>query len=418
MGYVEPQKQVFMLPEQTISLLKRTLWLVGMSALLFAAYWSVRLAVADYFYRENTISSLSRAVALAGGDAEYHALLAEHLEGIGTDPDPQFLIAASLSPEDSRYWIRLGFSAESKGDYRAAERYLLQAASVNRKFDPAWALMNFYFRRGEADQFWRWADKALAMSYGDLSAIYRLFWSMSTDARLIRSHVPAKPQALASYLSFLEAENRGEAATETSRALAEIAGLEQVPILLDYCDRSLDSHADSAVAVWDTLCLRKLLPLRALEPAQGRIIGDPEFTRFPRREAFDWLAIRNDEIAIGTADDSHGIHVRLSGNEPEDCVLMETTAPVRPGTRYRIIFDVKYDPDAVLEGVAWQVFAPGRAGGALAASDFAKGGNAAPLEFACMASPVRLRLTYRRPVGTIRAKGGFTILSVRSEIAP
>ncbi len=253
MGYVEPQKQVFMLPEQTISLLKRTLWLVGMSALLFAAYWSVRLAVADYFYRENTISSLSRAVALAGGDAEYHALLAEHLEGIGTDPDPQFLIAASLSPEDSRYWIRLGFSAESKGDYRAAERYLLQAASVNRKFDPAWALMNFYFRRGEADQFWRWADKALAMSYGDLSAIYRLFWSMSTDARLIRSHVPAKPQALASYLSFLEAENRGEAATETSRALAEIAGLEQVPILLDYCDRSLDSHADSAVAVWDTL---------------------------------------------------------------------------------------------------------------------------------------------------------------------
>lgn len=406
-------------------LLKRTIWLTGSGVLAFASYWSVRLAVADFYYREDTISSLSRAVDLAQGDAEYRALFAEHLEGAGTDPDPLFRSAAALSPQDSRYWIRLGFSAESKGMYNKAEQYLLQAASVNRKFDPAWALMNFYFRRGQTDQFWIWADRAMAMSYGDLSGLYRLFWSMSDDAKLIRSHVPSKPVALAAYLQFLESAQPGTnlaaAAAGAARDLADIAGPEQTPYLLAYCSRALDpntrlSDETAATTVWNTLSRRRLLPVPLLDPSKGVVIGDPEFTLYSGPGGFAWHTLSNDEIAIDAAYDSHGVHISFSGQEPQEVVLLETVAPVAVGVRYRILCDVEYDQSAGIAGLAWEITTAALPERVSAAAPVTPEGCA--LEFNSAVSPVLLRLHYRRPTGSTLGRGGLTVRSVRSEVAP
>ncbi|MDP9170591.1 MAG: hypothetical protein M3N54_08245, partial [Acidobacteriota bacterium] len=119
----------------------RILALLAAAALAFAVWESVHLAWADYLYRENTLESVKRAVALETGNAAYHELLGEHLEGLGADPTAHFNSAAKLSPTNALYWIRLSFFHEVQGDYPLAERELLRADKVNRKFGPAWALM-------------------------------------------------------------------------------------------------------------------------------------------------------------------------------------------------------------------------------------------------------------------------------------
>jgi len=61
-----------------------------------------------------------------------------------------------------------------EGRLQEAERCLLEAARRSRKYEPRWALTNFYFRRGRAEEFRRWAGEAVKISYGDLTPLFDL----------------------------------------------------------------------------------------------------------------------------------------------------------------------------------------------------------------------------------------------------
>ncbi len=359
-------------------------------------------------------------MALAGGDAEYHALYAEHLEGTGADPDPQFLLAASLSPLDARYWIRLGFSAEAKGNYSAAERYLLKAASVNSQFDPPWALMNFYFRRGNSDQFWYWADKAIKTSYGDISAIHRLLWDVSSDPDLVLSHIPRDRAHLNSYLYFLEINGHGNVAGPVAARLALESNSNDVPILQHYCQEAAASRPESALSVWNSLCARRLLQGDRIDVQNATIIGDPSFRMFRDGEGFGWH-FQNVEGLVTTALASGaGVHVALSGSQPEDFIVAEAVLPpLETGIRYRIQVQAMADPGSALAGLGWQILTIPDARVIADQAAWTRFSASPVIEFrAATAAPLRLRLQYRRPLGSTRARGGLTISSVRSGLVP
>ena len=55
-----------------------------------------------------------------------------------------------------------------------AERWLLDAARVDRQYEPRWTLANFYFRQQKMDDFWKWMRAALEVSYGDRVAAFDL----------------------------------------------------------------------------------------------------------------------------------------------------------------------------------------------------------------------------------------------------
>ncbi len=146
----------------------RLLWLLPLPFLAVAAWETARLAQADFFSRQNTTDSLREAVQLDPGNADFRELFAEQLAEDGLDPNPELRAAVSLSPLNSHWWDRLGFQAESERDYPAAERDLMQAVRVDQTFGPRWSLMNYYFRRGDPQEFWRWTKASLEMSFGDL----------------------------------------------------------------------------------------------------------------------------------------------------------------------------------------------------------------------------------------------------------
>ncbi|MGH9660030.1 MAG: hypothetical protein ACRD96_15890, partial [Bryobacteraceae bacterium] len=182
------------------------------AALAFATYWSLRLAAADHYVRRNTLDDQAAAVRLDPHNAEQRARLAEHQAAAGLDPKPSLEAAARLNPRDSSIPIRLGLRAEFEGDFARAERHLLEAARVDRLFDPRSTLMNFYFRRARGDAFWHWAREAFAVGYGDRAPLFRLCWRMTTDADLIAGVLPAQLSVRLEYLRFLLAERRLAAA--------------------------------------------------------------------------------------------------------------------------------------------------------------------------------------------------------------
>src|SRR5215471_4555346 len=127
---------------------------LAIMALAIGGYFSARLAWADWRFRANTYASVRRAVELDPGNARYHAWLAEFEEYEGRDPAAELAIAASLNPNDSSIWIRLGLRAESQRDFAQAEQFLVKAAGIDKLYAPRWALANYYARRGDAEQMW------------------------------------------------------------------------------------------------------------------------------------------------------------------------------------------------------------------------------------------------------------------------
>ena len=91
-----------------------------------------------------------------------------------------------------------------------AERWLLEAARVDRQFEPRWTLANFYFRQQKMDEFWKWMRAALEVSYGDRDAAFDLCWSAAPDAATILARaIPERHAVLAAFVgTWWEAAGR------------------------------------------------------------------------------------------------------------------------------------------------------------------------------------------------------------------
>jgi hypothetical protein len=380
------------------------------------SYWSIQAAVADSLYRRNTPESLQASVALAPGNALSHRMLAEHIEGLGRDPDAEFTAAANLSPRDSQFWIRLGFRAEVEGNNPLAEKYLMRAVAVDRMFNPRWALMNYYFRRGYPDSFWLWSERALEMSFGDTTPLFRLWWEQTQDEDVIEKHLTENHDIRVKYLSFLAANNRLDRADKLARELAQFVDPPDVPILVNYCEREATANSPSAVAVWNTLSARKLIPYPPLDPAKGAIVTNGDFSIQSLPQGFDWRFPPLDGVSITPAADSPGIVLKMSGSEPEDCTPLLETIPVVPGARYRISWEYQLPDTEGITGLRWEITG---AAGQSPELNQQGGWKTGQLVFESGAgSSVNLMLHYKRPFAATRAEGSVTIRHVTGEIVP
>src|SRR6476646_4454144 len=101
--------------------------IVGMLLLgtLAGAGWcSVRLARADFFFRQQSAEQVERAIELNPSNSEYLALRALQLEYDGVDSTALLERIGKANPLDSASRIRLGLAAEIRGDQASAEHWL------------------------------------------------------------------------------------------------------------------------------------------------------------------------------------------------------------------------------------------------------------------------------------------------------
>ena len=402
-------------------LLRRLACLAALPLSAAAIYATIRLAIADSGYRANTTESLTRAVRIEPANAEYHELLAEHLEGENQNDDSDRESAARLSPLDSRFWIDLGVRAEANNDPAQAENLYLHAAAIDRMFVPRWTLMNFYFRRQDSAKFWLWTQRALEMGYDDLTAAYRLCWRMTTDPHQIERVLPASDEVRRNYLFFLVATLRFQALSPLDRQVASAATAANYHPLLDYCERVMIPNPNSAMAVWNTLCQKRLIPFAPLDPATGKVVTNRDFSVLPTERGFDWRIPVVDGATVSVRNESPGLTVQLSGDQPEDCVLAQQYIPLNPGRNYKLSFQYSSAAAVDSSGLTWQIVdaltnTPLAQSGALKIDGAAGSGQ---LAFnAGSDSVATLILRYHREPGTVRHEESALIRNVGIEAQP
>ncbi len=128
--------------------------------------------------------------------------------------------AVSLNPRLSAAWIQLGLDAESDGNLPEAETDLLRAARIDRLYLPAWTLTNFYFRRGDAEKFWPWAQRAAALTFDDYRPLLRLAGALETSPREVATRLGGGAPLLRAYLDLLIGAGRFDSAQEIAHLLA------------------------------------------------------------------------------------------------------------------------------------------------------------------------------------------------------
>ncbi len=323
---------------------------------------------------------------------------------LGLPAFPLLLAAAFWAPpmDSTRYdswrWIESGLDHERLGDFSAAERDLLEAADVDRQFEPRWTLAGYYFRRNNPDAFWRWTSAALAVGRHDLGALFDLCWKMPDGSvTLWTSALPDSKPIWNEYLYYLISTGKWPAAATTAERIAKVAESGDRSLLTNYCDLALE-HKDSAGAgaVWIDLRKRGLIPF-----PPGPLLTNGDFRSAPSGHGFDWRLLPN---SLAHPFQPGEVSFRLNGFEPDREVLLEQPLALDPRLEYDLRFDYKAEGLEPNSGIHW--VAGGHASTPLSSADWIH------KEFEFSGVAPSLSLVYERSSGSRPAEGTFAVRNV------
>ena len=384
-----------------------------------AATKSIRVGYADLLFSRGDRYSVAAAVQLDPARALYRVGLGDLVDRAGGDSRPALREAAALKPDDADIMIRLGLREEAHGQVEEAERRLLSAVRVSRKYDGPWALANFYYRRGEVERFWRWAREGLAVSYGDRTSMFRLCWSVAPDPEVVRERaIPERREVQLAWMRFLLRQQRHDAAGAVATTLVRGAMGGEVNRFVAATDAFLRAgRVATALAVWNTLSESALIRRNRLETTAGDVVSNGDFNARSFEKAFDWRAPRTDAVFVTQAPGAWT--VSLTGRQPERCTILNQTVPVVGGRTYR--FGCRYratrggpKQQASRSGLRWRV--QERNGKLLAESVplAMDGPGEAGFEFAPPEGleAVHLFLVYERASGAVRTEGTLILEQV------
>ncbi|MGH9559230.1 MAG: hypothetical protein ACRD30_08310 [Bryobacteraceae bacterium] len=369
---------------------------VAAVVLMAAGWFSIRLARADAAFRTHDPASVARAIELAHGNAEYLQFEALQRDYNGGDPSPLLQRAAALDPLASEPRIRLGLNAEIRGNFTDAEKWLLDAASIDRQFEPRWTLANFYFRRGNQAEFWRWIRRALEVSHGDRIPAFDLCWRMDPDAREIFSRaIPDLHDPVAAYLEYLLETHRGEQAGPVALKLAAYRSDVDRLAILQTCDRLIEArNPTEAAAVW-----------QAMGYSPGGAIFNGNFAQKSSGHGFDWRLPAPPGVSYIWIDSPRtALRIALNGQQPEACDLASEVVRLEPGKRYLLRWRSQASDLESPTGIEWRIVDR--------RAEVSSGDQQGEFGFTADSELETVALHYQRPIGEARAKGSIQMADI------
>jgi len=323
--------------------------------------------------------------------------------------------ATELDPLNSANWIRRGVRAEFAGDPEAAEKLYLEAGRVSQLFGPRAMLMNFYFRQGDQEQFWKWARAAFAVSYGNLDGTFLLCWQVAPDAKVILDRAMLKnPATLVQFLDFAVRQAGVTAARPVADGLVSQADGTSAPALLDYCEELIRAkRVADAHDIWLGLAHRGLLAGAAAGAAQN-LIGDAGFQARPLQRGFGWRTISSPEVTLIPGGKPGEMGIAFSGNQPEEAEVLSQIVALPGSTWYRFSAEQRTSQHSD-PGLSWEI-EDLEAGRCLARLPVVESADWTSLSarFEASRTPfIRLSLRYQRQPGTVRYEGEVLIRQLR-----
>lgn len=391
----------------------------------FAVWKSAQLARADLAWSDGTTAGLHRAVEILPHSADMAARLVLRRVDDGEDgPDLDHALSAAsqLNPLNAELLMVRALRLEQAGDQARAHQLLIEAAKVDHQFKPAWTLANFSLRSGLMEEFWPMIRRCLELEpFGfEPNAVFDLAWRVASDAKQIQVLIPSRSPKTLRYLSYLSASGRTEAA------------IALWPAALESIDRSLKGdvalaqefpgflvnkgQVPAALRAWNQLVDRSVLRSGRIEPANGTLLADPEFSFDRNAGVFSWQV--PDANGVFPAPDYSALRFELDGNQNQSLVLAQTTALVLPGRKHKLSWKadgtrLNLASDA---GFALQVLGTdGRALVECPALLDNHGAGSCLYTAKAQDQTVRVALNYTRAQGTTRAAGTLELSSVKLE---
>ena len=335
--------------------------------------------------------------------------------------------AIGVSPSDDSLRLRLGLRAEAEGKFAEAERELLHAAQLSRKYAPRWTLANFYYRHGNAEQFWRWTREALAISYGDRRPLFDLCWSLNENpGEILESAIPARRAVQLDFAAYIF--DKGDVSSEALLVdLARNAEKSESGYFLHHVNRLLEGwRFPTGLTIWNSLCSRGLIPYAALKPGEARVLTNGRFSEPSLGQGFDWRipevpGVFTSPIRAQGAK-VQGWNVWLTGAQPEQCELLSQFVPIEPGNTLRV--NLRYwlrPPPSGLRsgrtGIFWAIVDKNRK--QIAGAELIASGDVREDSFASLLGGsemgARLILHYQRPAGSPRMETEIRLQAVSIE---
>jgi hypothetical protein len=368
--------------------------------------WSSwKFARADYLFHQDTEESVRSAVRLVPDGWEYYMRLAqfdrEHTQELLTT-------ALRLNRYDAQADIELGLQYEADGDFPRAERLLLDAYDVDHTYLPRWSLANYYLRRDNLPAFWAWARSAANMPADEVRPLFELCWRVSPDPAIITGEIlNQNPELIRQYIGFLLAKDQLSAVANVAPRLVRNGDAESdLPQLLSVVNRLVAvNDADAANALWHLLMERHWVV------ADSRVPNNADFERDPLPVSFDWSL--PEYPGLHSWPGSSGLETEFTGSQPEDCTVAEQVMALTPGN-YTMKFSYRTSGIPPGTGIHWQI-ADTMSNTVLAESADLSSDAMKSSEMAFSVPPgtslLRLRLAYRRALGTPRISGMLVVAS-------
>ena len=375
--------------------------------------WSSwEFARADYLFQKDTEKSVRAAINLVPDGWEYYMRLAQFDRAHARE-----LLATSLclNRYDAQADIELGLQYEAEGDFARAEKLLLDAYEVDHTYLPRWSLANYYFRQDNMPAFWAWAHSAAQMPADEMGPLFELCWRVSPDPEIItRAILNEKPELIRQYINFLLAKDQPHAVNIVAPRLVR-SGVPETdrPLLFSVVNRLIAANdAPAAKVLWHSLIEQHWVV------ADTTVPNNADFAREPLPVSFDWAL--PEYAGLHSWPGPSGLETEFTGSQPENCTIAEQAVALTPGN-YTMAY--AYHTSNILPdtGIRWQIV-DAKSNTVLADSSDLSSDTLKHSALAFSVPPdislLRLRLAYRRALGTPRISGMLVVLSTQIQGHP
>ena len=382
------------------------------SACSIAVFCCWKMARADYLFRKDTAESVRSAIRLSPDEPEYYMRLSQLDGGHARE---LLESAVRLDRYNAQADIELGLRYEADEDYDRAEKLLLAAYEVDHTYLPRWSLANFYFRRDNMPKFWTWARSAAQMPSDNIGPLFELCWRVSPDPDQIAGRIlNDNPELIRQYLSFLLKKQQLAAAVAVSPTLVRYSNAEtDGSLLLSMVNRLVASEDGKAANVlWRLLVDNRWVVADTTVPNNGK------FARDPLPVSFDWSLPSNS--GLHSWPGPSGLETEFTGTQPENCIIAEQAMVLKPGS-YLMEYSFRTADIGPGTGLTWQIAAANSDTPLAVSGDLSSDAlKQEKLEFSVPpgALLLRLRLNYKRTLGTTRISGTLVVPSVRINARP
>jgi tetratricopeptide (TPR) repeat protein len=334
---------------------------------LWLCFFGIRAALARYWFEEENVKLLSRAVGLEPGNPEYWYFLGRYQQYNLEQPDParaeqSYRRALELNPYNTDAWLDLGTAYELDGKIPDARMAYLQAQkSYPVSAEVAWRYGNFLLRQGEQAEAYKELRKAVDADPARAAAAYsRAYRTNPHIEELLDKLLPPKPAVYTGVIwEALGDKQLAVAKTVWARLIALRPRLE-----LDNVDTFVgallaDGEYTEAWQAWQqgtaTMNLPPLLQLRS------SVVWDPSFETDVNGSTFSWkYPSVSQGVTIGLdrtekLSGNQSLQLSFDGQHDPNLETPCTQVIVQPDTTYRFSGWIKTQGLTSDQGIGFRI---------------------------------------------------------------